>query len=234
MGIRVVCPNGHRLNLKSHLAGHHGLCPQCSARFLIPRESSDSPLEHDTRTDESNPVNSPAAADSPDTPNGVQNSPVAVSAPVEPKVSPQTQATVPGSGDNSIVKPGDFAPQSVWYVQAIEGGKAGERFGPAPGDMMQAWIAEGRILPDYLVWRDGWSDWQLGSSILAGSERSDNVNPTGPATSAIPVIEESLSGRSAGSLANRSKWKPALVILLALVGLVLALGVGLAMMTGQI
>jgi hypothetical protein len=36
MGIRVVCPNGHKLNVKSFLAGKRGVCPHCGAKFDIP------------------------------------------------------------------------------------------------------------------------------------------------------------------------------------------------------
>jgi hypothetical protein len=36
MGIRFSCPNGHRLNVKAHLAGKRGICPQCGIRVDIP------------------------------------------------------------------------------------------------------------------------------------------------------------------------------------------------------
>ena len=36
MGIRFSCPNGHKLNVKDHLAGKRGICPSCRATFLIP------------------------------------------------------------------------------------------------------------------------------------------------------------------------------------------------------
>ncbi len=36
MGIRFACPNGHKLNVKEHLAGKRGICPSCGAKFLIP------------------------------------------------------------------------------------------------------------------------------------------------------------------------------------------------------
>src|SRR5215475_14289618 len=36
MGIRFFCPNGHKLNVKDHLAGKRGVCPQCGAKFTIP------------------------------------------------------------------------------------------------------------------------------------------------------------------------------------------------------
>ncbi len=40
MGIRVSCPNGHSLNIKSFLAGKVGVCPKCDAKFRIPAEAA--------------------------------------------------------------------------------------------------------------------------------------------------------------------------------------------------
>src|SRR5215210_2124144 len=37
MGIRFNCPSGHKLNVKEFLAGKRGVCPQCGAKFIIPR-----------------------------------------------------------------------------------------------------------------------------------------------------------------------------------------------------
>jgi hypothetical protein len=36
MGVRFECPNGHKLNVKAHLAGERGICPDCGARFIVP------------------------------------------------------------------------------------------------------------------------------------------------------------------------------------------------------
>ena len=36
MSIRVVCRNGHILNVKDSLAGKVGLCPTCKARVQVP------------------------------------------------------------------------------------------------------------------------------------------------------------------------------------------------------
>ena len=219
MGIRVVCPNGHRLNLKSHLAGRHGLCPDCGARFRIPLESSDLPVTAVPR-DDVNPAQQLSTSDlGRGTGESHQQS--------EFEAKPDSLHDVP-------VRHGDFSPQTVWYVQATEGDTAGARFGPATGEQIQTWIAEGRILPNYLVWRDGWSDWQPGSSILARQEGRPGVIPTAPISSAGPVIEATDGGRVAAARSTRSTWKPAIVILLVLTGLVLALGIGLAKMTGQI
>ena len=39
MGVRFLCPNGHKLHVKSFLSGKRGICPQCDARFIVPTES---------------------------------------------------------------------------------------------------------------------------------------------------------------------------------------------------
>jgi len=39
MGIRFFCPNGHRLHVKSFLAGKRGVCPDCGTAVEIPMES---------------------------------------------------------------------------------------------------------------------------------------------------------------------------------------------------
>ena len=40
MGIRINCPGcGHKMNLKSFLAGKRGVCPKCHTKFDIPAES---------------------------------------------------------------------------------------------------------------------------------------------------------------------------------------------------
>jgi hypothetical protein len=36
MGIRFLCPNGHKLNVKTFLAGKRALCPQCGAKVIVP------------------------------------------------------------------------------------------------------------------------------------------------------------------------------------------------------
>ena len=39
MGIRFLCPNGHKLNVKTFLAGKRGICPHWGATFEIPFDS---------------------------------------------------------------------------------------------------------------------------------------------------------------------------------------------------
>ncbi|MCS7237165.1 MAG: GYF domain-containing protein [Thermoguttaceae bacterium] len=40
MGIRFFCPNGHKLHVKSFLAGKRGICPYCGVVVQIPLEST--------------------------------------------------------------------------------------------------------------------------------------------------------------------------------------------------
>lgn len=39
MGIRFRCPNGHRLHVKTFLAGRRGICPHCGTKCTIPVQS---------------------------------------------------------------------------------------------------------------------------------------------------------------------------------------------------
>ena len=48
------------------------------------------------------------------------------------------------------------APTAVWYVRPPSGGQ----YGPAKGDVLRKWIAEGRVSADSLVWREDWTDWR--------------------------------------------------------------------------
>ncbi len=59
MGIRFLCPNGHKLNVKAFLAGRRGICPFCGSKFQIPTEST-LQLGQSSPTD-----NSPVVADAP-------------------------------------------------------------------------------------------------------------------------------------------------------------------------
>ncbi len=75
MGIRFLCPNGHKLNVKAFLAGKRGFCPYCEVKFVIPQESQTEPvpalqssaLEGTEQPNAATPV-------LPNTPSGIQDS----------------------------------------------------------------------------------------------------------------------------------------------------------------
>lgn len=48
MGIRFSCPNGHKLNVKGHLAGKRAICPQCGSKVIVPNVPAVE--EHPVRT----------------------------------------------------------------------------------------------------------------------------------------------------------------------------------------
>ncbi|MCR4414412.1 MAG: DUF4339 domain-containing protein [Thermoguttaceae bacterium] len=66
--------------------------------------------------------------------------------------------------------PLDEAPTAVWYVRPSAGGQ----YGPATREIMRVWLAEGRVGPDSLVWREGWRDWRLGSQVFPQLAAADD------------------------------------------------------------
>jgi hypothetical protein len=192
MGIKFHCPNGHKLNVKSFLAGKKGVCPKCGTKVRIP-EASEPGLDDGEEGDSDAgkltaaalsqaPVlpGNGAAVKMPATPTGtaaVIPAPVisapAMPAPVMPTpvvakavvpvapATPQSQMlAVPAvAAPLRPAAPADpiaEAPMAIWYVRPPSGGQ----FGPARGDVMRKWLAEGRVSGDSLVWREGWADWQ--------------------------------------------------------------------------
>jgi hypothetical protein len=51
MGIRFSCPNGHKLHVKSFLAGKRAVCPQCGTKVVIPLEEKIQPPVQTEPTD---------------------------------------------------------------------------------------------------------------------------------------------------------------------------------------
>ena len=69
--------------------------------------------------------------------------------------SPATPAPPPLASP-AVADPPAEPPDTVWYVRSADGAQ----YGPASGAVVQSWLAEGRVSPDSLVWREGWRDWQ--------------------------------------------------------------------------
>ena len=192
MGIKVFCPSGHKLNVKTFLAGKTGICPHCAVRFSIPKEPGESRVqteiapERRKRRRRRRRKSSAAAAGGPmlvTTPVSVEGvgaavNPVAAS--FIPAGLPQTGPDVPttpvSSPAGTLVDPIAEAPAARWYVQSTTGG----RYGPAPGDMMRTWLAEGRVAADSLVWREGWAQWQTASTVFPQLGQPQGGGKSGP------------------------------------------------------
>ncbi|MDR1964987.1 MAG: DUF4339 domain-containing protein [Planctomycetaceae bacterium] len=150
MGIRFFCPNGHKLNVKEHLAGKAGFCPECGARLIIPLQST----RKSSKELNENPANS--------TP--VVSNPVAPAATVQPEPLAATTQPIPKS--DGITNPILQDQTVVWYVQV----PGGPQYGPATGQMIHTWIQEHRIEPTMLVWREGWTNWLEAKNVFTELE----------------------------------------------------------------
>lgn len=91
----------------------------------------------------------------------VSSSPAAGFGFSSPDSNPATAPEPPAVISPAPQKPDPLAeaPNAVWYVRPASGGQ----FGPATNEIMRAWLKEGRIGPDSLVWREGWRDWKEAS-----------------------------------------------------------------------
>ena len=177
MGIRFLCPNGHRLNVKSHLAGKRGICPDCKVRFVIPAESGGTveALEPATVAAEMPSVAEPAVESAPPTPTA----PPATAAP---------QATAPPpspvrANEPPLPQAAGTALPDLWYVNSGD-----QQFGPANTETFTGWIAAGRVPADSLVWRTGWEEWKNGGEVIAEL----NVPPA-PAQETVVAIGPDIS-----------------------------------------
>jgi len=151
MGIRFLCPNGHKLNVKAFLAGKRGICPQCDAKFLVPQQSGEMALP--------------------------------VEAATNPEVVPVTALEAPKAVEPPPVVPSDVLPPAIdqslpdtWYVRPV----SGEQYGPANTELMQSWVAEGRVAEDSWVWRTGWDNWKIAHEIFELLKATPTTAPEVP------------------------------------------------------
>jgi hypothetical protein len=168
MGIRVQCPNGHKLNIKRFLAGRRGKCPHCGAKFLIP---NDAPTDNAGVEEEI--VLVPADAD-PNAPADQAAAYAASSTAVEavrtwPVAVPATDAAYGAAAPVPVQPVTSYAsdliseaPNAAWFVRHPAAGQ----FGPTSGDVLRQWTSEGRVTPDSLIWREGWPSWRPATAVF--------------------------------------------------------------------
>src|SRR5438045_907461 len=90
MGIKFLCPNGHKMNVKAFLAGKRGKCPKCGASVRIPQETPASDSGEDLLGDAAEPTSAPSAA------VAVSVAPApAVAAPASPYTAPKVRPVLP-------------------------------------------------------------------------------------------------------------------------------------------
>jgi hypothetical protein len=153
MGIRLHCPNGHKVHVKSFLAGRRGVCPHCGAKFDIPKAGADVSTD-DAGADEIAvvpSVESPAESPSP-------KSMAAGDIPAAGSASPAAASTPQASGE-------------IWYLRHPLHG----HFGPTNWETLRRWAAEERISAESLIWREGWPDWQPAAALLPSLTSSESA-----------------------------------------------------------
>lgn len=169
MGIKFLCPNGHKLHVKSFLAGKRAICPQCGERVIVPAEDTSNTSDVGTVSVEIPvlPELSAAAAAGPDLLTHGSSALPPSQAPASASTSSQapsiTTNSNPASSSAAPTKdPISESPSAVWYVRPATGGQ----FGPASGDIMRNWVRDGRVGASSLVWRAGWEDWRSAADIF--------------------------------------------------------------------
>ncbi|MBX3413859.1 MAG: DUF4339 domain-containing protein [Pirellulales bacterium] len=152
MGIRLNCPNGHKLHLKSFLAGRRGICPHCGARFDIPGE----------RLPELPPEARTVATSTPRPSRGTRHRPPAKHGSSAALAALDVEQLLGVSLDlpAAIAE----APGAEWHMKL----PTGEQFGPADGPLMRQWLVEERVPAEAYVWREGWSEWQRAETVFDG------------------------------------------------------------------
>lgn len=197
MGIRVTCPQGHILKVKSHLAGKKGRCPHCDSVIVIPQPSPDDEPDSDAPRTAFDQIDiEQLTRESQEPRRSASSAPVGV---------PQSSASVagaPGAGSptRSAEPPDDITsdPTAVWYVRRI----SGEQYGPAQSMLFWQWVQEGRVPPDSYVWKQGWLEWKSAKDWFAKCAEkksriavADKLLSAQPAAAPAPVVPSPLASR---------------------------------------
>ncbi|MEX2120783.1 MAG: GYF domain-containing protein [Pirellulales bacterium] len=174
MGIRFNCRHcGRQLNVKSSLAGKRGRCPHCQQAIEIPAVDQAAAATGAAAT-------APGEQTAGDQAAGERAAGTVVEAP-----APQAHkaGAVPAPGDAATPDAINEAPHLRWYL--LPAGGTGQ-YGPASAEAFRAWIDEGRVAADSLVWREDWPDWRSAGAVfgLAGGGRDSGLPAAGPSTTA--------------------------------------------------
>jgi len=237
MGVRFFCSGcGRKLNVKAFQAGRRGLCPYCGGGIQIPTEStrpgSRSPKGQSDHAPDPEAVGATApriqsaAQTAGSTPWEGESQPAASPSPEEwhGRLDPVEMAIADAAdlSQAASVRPPPGPPaetvEMVWYVRPSGGGQ----YGPAPTQVIEAWIAEGRVSADALVWREGWRDWQ--EAVLAFPQLG--AGDAGPEPGAITAPGTTSPAGAVGAHRRSSRrrstaWNTAVITVLVLAVIVL-------------
>lgn len=195
MGIRFCCPNGHKLNVKTELAGKVGVCPKCGAKTAIPTESVFTPEEFRSLREPN------AFGDANDSAQSSSSESEKRGAPSD-SGSAFVDAASDASDDGQFASANASQSDSASDADAQNGLRAAfdddattdrrrenwfddaddplqdpnvvwcvqtpdnRSYGPAPSSTLKTWIQEKRISPEMFVWREGWERWEEAGAVF--------------------------------------------------------------------
>jgi hypothetical protein len=215
MGIRFHCPNGHKLHVKSFQAGQRGFCPHCGVGVDIPLEST-RPSSRRPRGDLQSSVGREVGEVVEITQHEAASDEIRIME-LDPSPSPQSPAAPAPPPSPPKPDPLSGAEDVVWYVRS----PSGNQYGPTSPANMRTWIAERRITPDSLVWREGWRDWQEAQSVFPElAENADAVPEVESILADAGVAQQSWTGSPARMPSQTATGSPLLIM-----GIVVGLGV---------
>jgi hypothetical protein len=250
MGIKFYCPNGHKVNVKSFLAGKKGLCPKCGVRVDIPLESQiadDAPRERGAAADDElqeSPEPFAANVGSSTALAGMEQGDEFSSGVDIPRANPQRRSSG-GDGfneratvvDDSLLPPGSesnraYTGEAVWHVRLANG----QQIGPLDDVGLQQWVSEGQLGDNDLIWRNGWPQWQPATAVLSELPQAEQeFEPLGAVATAgrgddplMDAVQATIQGSSTNWFTQRHRGKKEIrarlsLVLLGLIVLLFAL-----------
>lgn len=81
-------------------------------------------------------------------------------APTPPPTPPEDPSAGPTEGPSAA----NPSPSVEWRLASPDGT---QQFGPTVPAVFAQWITEGRVQPDWLVWRSDWSEWKTAAEAAA-------------------------------------------------------------------
>ena len=209
MGIRFTCANGHKLNVKSNLAGHRGWCPHCGVSVEIPLESTrESRREKRNREEAGQGVTTGGVPTPPEAEvfsnvvgeGGAKNAAAWGAAPSSSATVSNPVTTTANSEPVPPFRPGvpPPAPQDAVASSAMAAAmtvlaekpsavwylhQGDSQRGPYLVDSIQGFLQESRIDADTMFWREDWPDWREAPDVfptLFPNESSSSAATTSP------------------------------------------------------
>jgi hypothetical protein len=159
MGIKFHCPNGHKMNVKSFLAGKKGVCPKCGVGVEVPLVSDgDAAPIPAAASGTGSPATSDTMADDAEVPSIA----VGIAAEIESAVAVGSNGKSPKKSSATMPPVIAQNPLAIWYTCT----QSGDRYGPVSGEQLNSWLGEGRVTATSLVWREGWPQWQKAVAVF--------------------------------------------------------------------